>query len=144
MEILYSFLAQSAQITPTGCFNVFDGGLDSLQVSALPGVLPSLSVLVKMEFLPEELDIDHFSRIDITKPSGERFAPPGGHPLRTAPNPNGMNLPSVSLLVVQLVIGVESEGEYGIHIVIDGEERKRLPLRITVAPPEAGPSVTHR
>jgi len=130
MQIEYAFFALGAEVTSNNKLFVFAGDFDSLQCSELPGVIPPISLVIKLSVAPEEAQSTHTIRIEISHPNGVRFRPNENQAISTIPNQIDPRRASGSRVIMQMALAFEVAGQYGFHIIVDDQELKRLPLYI--------------
>ena len=82
---------------------------------------------------------EHEVRFVLLDPDGRELAGAGGV-LRAGPPPDARD--SVLTFAIDLWnIGFERAGDHSFRILVDGSERKRLPLLVSELPPEPGQAV---
>jgi hypothetical protein len=126
MKLDYAFLATAADRFKDGRICVFGGDFDNIQASAFPVTLV-LTVVVKFLVFPNEPLEGHTLRLDVERPEGTRIA---GDPssVNTIRNQLDASAPSGASVLAQIAIELASEGKYSIHIVVDDEQVRTLPL----------------
>ena len=75
MEMVYGFLANSAEVVQDGRFFVQGGGIDGIGVRSVPSVMPSLAIVANISFEPQECEQSHRLRITLTNPDGNVMLP---------------------------------------------------------------------
>ena len=135
MELVYAFLALNADRSADGKLHVFGGDFDTMQVSALPGLVPPFSAVVKMRVRPDEFMMPHTFKLDISRPDGVRRESPVTHPLPVTQNARNPEADSYSLVIAAIQTAFEIPGEYTFHIVVDEHDVAHLPLFVSVAQP---------
>lgn len=66
MELKYAFFASFADVAPDGRFSVIGGGVDGMLVPLIPVVIPSIAILVNVQFLPAECGVDYGLRVMVS------------------------------------------------------------------------------
>ncbi len=134
-RIAFAFLADFALAHPDGKFYVVGGGFDALFGTAFPIVHSQLSLTVKVEFKPTECDRQHVIEVVALNADGVPFMPTWK--MDVLPRKNAAE-PTVSV-GIQVVLNIqglklEKAGDYAFSILIDGEERESVPLRVRQLP----------
>jgi len=70
MRLETAFLAQAAEVTSDGRVFVHGGGIEGFMTPAVPFVLPSIAIVLRIQFLLEECGIEHQLRVTVTSPDG--------------------------------------------------------------------------
>jgi len=122
MRLAYAFLAEAADAA-NGRFFVFGGGLELVQCLALPTMLPSLAVVVKLCLDLDDRESAHMVRIRATPPEGGQPIPDLDAPF----GPLAVGVPE-DRAVYHLVIAnyrglpISQYGEYRFGIYVDDVE----------------------
>ncbi len=125
-DIEYAFLADAADVQPGQKFNVLGGGVSRLSGPTFPLQHAHLAIVVGLRVGTTEREHEHELGFAVTSPSGEQIAGGGGKVVTHGP-------PDPSDVVITLGIDLWNlalpvAGEYAVRILVDGNERKRLPL----------------
>lgn len=128
-EIEYAFLADAAEVQPGQKFHVLGGGISRLTGPSLPFQHPHVSLVVGLKLTTTERSREHELAFVVTAPNGEQIASSGGRVIAHGP-------PDPSDVVLNLAVDLWNlnlpvAGEYSVRILLDGLERKRLPLMVT-------------
>jgi hypothetical protein len=138
-DIDFAFLADAAQARPGEKFSVLGGGVSRLAARAFPFRHPHLALVMGLSVTAPETNREHEIRFVLLDPDGRELAGAGGV-LRAAPPPDARD--SVLTFAVDLWnVGFERPGDHSFRILVDGSERKRLPLLVDRLPAEPGPAV---
>ncbi len=125
-DIEFAFLADSAQARPGEKFHVLGGGVSRLASPQFPFRHPHLALVVALSVTAPETAREHDVRFILLDPDGRELAGAGGV-VRTSPPPDARD--SVLTFAIDLWnIGFERAGDHSFRILVDGSERKRLPL----------------
>ncbi len=148
-DIEFAFLADSAQARPGEKFHVLGGGVSRLAARSFPFRHPHLALVIALMVTAPEAQAEHEVRFVLLDPDGRELAGAGGV-LRTSPPPDARD--SLLTFAVDLWnVGFERAGDHSFRILVDGSERKRLPLIVDQLPtepavppfpgPPAGPAI---
>jgi hypothetical protein len=135
-DIEFAFLADAAQARPGDKFHVIGGGVSRLASRTFPFRHPHLALVVALSVTAPETGREHEVRFVLLDPDGRELAGAGGV-LRAGPPPDARD--SVLTFAIDLWnVAFERAGDHSFRILVDGSERKRLPLVVTELPPEPG------
>ncbi len=138
-DIDFAFLADAAQARPGEKFSVLGGGVSRLASRAFPFRHPHLALVIGLSVTAPETNRQHEVRFVLLDPDGRELAGAGGV-LRASPPPDARD--SVLTFAVDLWnVGFERAGDHSFRILVDGSERKRLPLLVDRLPAEPDPNV---
>ena len=70
MELIFSFLAKSAEVGTEGSFHVLGGGIHALAFQSVPAQAPAVAVVASLHFPPDECGSHHRVRLTVTRPDG--------------------------------------------------------------------------
>lgn len=125
-EIEFAFLADAADSTPGQKFHVIGGGISRIAGPTFPHVHPHLALLVCLAVTAPELGHEHEVRIVLLGPSGQEVAGAVG---AIAASGAGDGRDTYVTFAVDLWnITFPVAGEYSFRLLVNGSERKRLPL----------------
>ena len=135
-DIEFAFLADAAQARPGEKFHVLGGGVSRLASRTFPFRHPHLALVVALSVTAPETGRVHEVRFVLLDPDGRELAGAGGV-LRAGPPPDARD--SVLTFAIDLWnVGFDRAGDHSFRILVDGSERKRLPLLVSELPPEPG------
>ena len=138
-DIEFAFLADAAQARPGEKFSVLGGGITRVGSRQFPFRHPHLALVIALSVTAPETAQEHEVRFVLLDPDGRELAGAGGV-IRTAPPPDARD--SVVTFAVDLWnVGFERAGDHSFRILVDGSERKRLPLVVDRLPPEPAQAV---
>ncbi len=131
-EIEYAFLADAVDARPGEKFNVLGGGVFRLTGPMFPFQHPHLALVVGLRMTSIERGREHDLEFVVTSPAGEQLGTASGKVVAHGPaiDPNDV---VVTLGIDFWNLALPVPGEYGIRIVVDGSERKRIPLLVAQA-----------
>jgi hypothetical protein len=139
-DVEFAFLADAAETIPGQKFHVLGGGISRIASPAFPFRQPHLALVVGLAVTPVEIEREHEIRFVLLGPAGDEIAggtgslvPHGGTDGRDA-----LLTFSVDLWNVEF----RAPGDYSVRIVVNGSERKRLPVFVTERPPMPGEAPT--
>lgn len=135
-DIDFAFIADAAQARPGEKFHVIGGGVTRVASRTFPFRHPHLALVVGLSVTAPETGREHEVRFVLLDPDGRELAGAGGV-LRAGPPPDARD--SVLTFAIDLWnVGFERAGDHSFRILVDGSERKRLPLLVSELPPEPG------
>jgi hypothetical protein len=134
-EIEFAFLADAADSTPGQKFHVIGGGISRIAGPAFPHVHPHISLVVCLAVTAPELGREHEVRIVLLGPDGQEIA--GAVGAIAASGTNDGRDTYVTFAVDLWSITFPVAGDYSFRLLVNGSERKRLPLVLAVVE-EAG------
>jgi hypothetical protein len=136
MEVVYAYLANYVEFTQDGGLTMIHGDLESFVSAAFPTTPYNFSLAIKALLSAEEAGRDHALRIEVVRTEKNQGDGEIIQPVLEATMP----VPSVASdsrfaranIVAQFVgVTFPREGQYSVRILVDGEERKRIPLQLT-------------
>lgn len=139
MNVSLAFLADAATVHPDGKLSALGLGVDTINTTTFPTQVPSLAVVVKVEFSPTECDRQHVIEVVPLDADGKLFSNPLRQPVTPPRNAVDPTLPSGAQAILNyLMLQFTKAGAYAFSIIVDGREVKSLPLRVVMAPAMAG------
>ncbi len=138
-DIEFAFLADAADARPGEKFSVLGGGVSRLGAQAFPFHHPHLSLVVGLFVAATELNRQHEVRFVILDPGGREIGGAGGF---IEAHGGGDGRDRVITFAIDLWnLGFQAPGDHSIRLLVNGSERKRLPLAVdhTPAPPAPPP-----
>ncbi len=125
-DIEFAFLADSADARPGEKFHVLGGGVSRLGSRAFPFHHPHLALLVGLLVTAPEMDREHEVRFTLLDPAGKEIAGAVGQIQAHGAHDGRDTVLTFSIDLWNL--GFEAPGDHSLRILVDGSERKRLPL----------------
>ena len=125
-DIEYAFLADAADARPGQKFAVIGGGVSRLGGPQFPLRHPHLALVCGLMVTTPELGAEHELQFVLLTPEGKQLSNATAKILANGP-PDGRD----SVLTFSLDmwnLSFPAPGDYSIRILVDGSERKRLPL----------------
>jgi hypothetical protein len=132
-EIDFAFLADAAETIPGHKFHVLGGGISRIGGRSFPLHHPHLALVVGLLVTAPEVDRQHEIRFVLLDPDGGEVAGATGS-LRAREHTDARD--AVLTFSIDLWnLTFPAPGDYSFRILVNGSERKRLPL--VVAAPDA-------
>ena len=130
-EIEYAFLADAAEVQPGQKFHVLGGGVTRVSGPALPLRHPHLSLVVGLRLTTVERNREHDLAFVVTAPDGAEVTSSSGKVVTHGPAEPSDVVLTIAIDLWNLTLPVA--GEYSVRVLVDGSERKRIPLQVTQA-----------
>jgi hypothetical protein len=138
-DIDFAFLADAAEARPGEKFSVLGGGVSRLAGRTFPLRHPHLAIVIGLSVTAPETGREHEVRFVLLDPDGRELAGANGV-VQTSPPPDGRD--TVITFALDLWnVGFERPGDHSFRILVDGSERKRLPLVVDRLPAELDSTV---
>jgi hypothetical protein len=136
-DIEYAFLADAADARPGQKFAVIGGGVSRLGGPQFPLRHPHLALVCGLLVTSPELGTEHELQFVLLTPDGNRLSNATAKIVAGGQTDGRDTVLTFSLDLWNL--SFPAPGDYSIRILIDGSERKRLPLVVEqrTAPPGA-------
>jgi hypothetical protein len=140
-DIEYAFLADAADARPGQKFAVIGGGVSRLGGPQFPLRHPHLALVCGLVVTAPELGTEHELQFVLLTPDGGRLSNATAKIVAGGPTDGRDSVLTFSLDMWNL--SFPTPGDYSIRILVDGSERKRLPLVVEQrAAPPAQPGAT--
>ncbi len=136
-EIEYAFLADAADAKPGEKFNVLGGGVSRIAGPAFPLVHPHLALVCGIVLSATEVGRDHQVRFALLSPDGREVASADGGIRADGATDGRDTLVTFAIDLWSLTFPVP--GDYSFRLLLDGSERKRIPLLISAIVEPAPP-----
>lgn len=137
-DIAYAFLADAAQSVPGQKFNVLGGGVSRIGARSLPLRHPHLALVVGLRVTAAETDRSHDVHLLVLDPDGTEIA---SATATIAMQRRHDARDEVLTFAVDLWnLTFPTGGDHSVRILVNGSERERLPLLISLVTegPEEG------
>ena len=133
MEVEYAFLADSAQTSTDGKLYVLGGGIDRIFAGKFPAIHESMALVLKLRLHPTECEREHSLEVELWDPDGNPIGGKVSGQFTAERSEKGRDS------FVQLVLNIlraqfKAPGDYAFHVVVDGQHKKTLSLRLESAP----------
>ena len=132
-EIDFAFLADAAETQPGQKFHVLGGGVSRLGGRTFPLQHPHLSLVLGLLVSAPEVDREHEIRFVLLDPDGGEVAGATGNLVARGHGDGRDTVLTFSIDLWNLTF--PAPGDYSFRILVNGSERKRLPL-LLLAPPD--------
>lgn len=142
-DVEFAFLADAAEARPGQKFHVLGGGISRLGGPSFPLRHPHVAIVVGLLVTAAELDVDHALGFVLTGPGGEELSSAQAKLRVSGPHDGRDGIVTFAVDLWNLTF--PRPGDYSIRILVDGSERKRLPIVVqrrpgtTALPPFAVP-----
>lgn len=143
-EIDYAFLADAAETLPGQKFHVLGGGVSRIGGPAFPLRHPHLALVVGLLVTSTETEREHELRFVLLDPDGGEVADATGSLVAHGQSDGRDSTLTFSIDLWNLTF--PAPGDYSFRILVNGSERKRIPLVIGLSadagtpPPPPGAS----
>lgn len=127
-DIEYAFLADAADARPGHKFSVLGGGVSRLGGPEFPLRHPHLAMVVGLLVTAPELDSEHELRFVLLTPDGQELSSASARITASGPSEGRDSILTFGLDLWNLTF--PTPGDYSMRILVNGSERKRLPLLI--------------
>jgi len=125
-DIDFAFLADAAETPPGGKFHVLGGGISRIGGRTFPLRQPHLCLVVGMTVTVAELDREHEVRFVLLDPDGREVT--GGTGSIVAHGQVDSRDTQLTFSIDLWNVTFPAPGDYSVRIMLNGSERKRLPL----------------
>jgi hypothetical protein len=125
-EIDFAFLADAAETIPGQKFHVLGGGVSRIGGPAFPLRQPHLCLVVGLLVTGTELDHEHQIRFVLLDPDGHEVTGASGGIVAHGHGDGRDNIITFSIDLWNVTF--PAPGDYSVRILVNGSERKRLPL----------------
>jgi len=125
-DIEYAFLADAAEARPGHKFAVIGGGVSRLGGPQFPLRHPHLALVCGLLVTAPELGTEHDLQFVLLTPEGNQLSNATAKIMANGPTDGRDSVLTFSLDLWNLTF--PAPGDYTIRILVDGSERKRLPL----------------
>jgi hypothetical protein len=125
-DIEYAFLADAAEARPGQKFAVIGGGVSRLGGPQFPLRHPHLALVCGLLVTAPELGAEHDLQFVLLTPDGKKLSNATAKIMASGPGDGRDSVLTFSLDLWNL--SFPEPGDYSIRILVDGSERKRLPL----------------
>ncbi len=125
-DVEYAFLADAAEARPGQKFAVIGGGVSRLGGPQFPLRHPHLALVCGLTVSAPEFGKEHDLQFMLLTPDGKQLSNANAKVMANGPADGRDSILTFSLDLWNLTF--PTPGDYSIRIMIDGSERKRLPL----------------
>jgi len=128
-ETEYAFLADAAETEPGQKFHVLGGGVSRLGGRTFPLRHPHLALVLGLMVTAPEVDREHEIRFVLLDPDGGEVAGATGSLVARGHGDGRDTVLTFSIDLWNLTFA--SPGDYSFRILVNGSERKRLPMLVS-------------
>ena len=128
-DIEFAFLADAADARPGTKFSVLGGGVDRIGGQTFPMTHPHIALVIGLSVTAPELKREHEIRFVLLNDQGRELTSGTASIVAHGENESRDSVLTFAVDLWNLTFPVP--GEYTFRIMIDGSERKRLPLSIS-------------
>ncbi len=136
-EIDFAFLADAAETPPGQKFHVLGGGITRLGGPSFPLRHPHIALVMSLVVTAAELGREHEIRFLLLDPEGDEVASATSS-LVASGNAEGRDT-NLTFAVDLWNLTFTAPGDYSFRILVNGSERKRLPLVVARVEGQPGP-----
>jgi hypothetical protein len=137
-EIDYAFLADAAQTAPGQKFHILGGGITRVAGRTFPLRHPHIALVVGLLVTAPETERPHEVRFVLLDPDGREVAGATGS-ITAHGQTNGRDA-TLTFAIDLWNLTFPAPGDYSFRILVNGSERKRVPLEVAALPAEPPPS----
>jgi hypothetical protein len=141
-DIEYAFLADAADARPGQKFAVIGGGVTRLGGAQFPLRHPHLALVCGLTVTTPEFGAEHDLQFVLLTPEGQQLSNATAKIMANGPPDGRDTVLTFSLDMWNL--SFPAPGDYTIRILVDGSERKRLPLVVEQREGAAGQGAQRR
>lgn len=131
MEVALALLADYANVTKEGKLNLL-GLFDRINASNLPWIHPQMQLVLSLEATPAEWDSSKKFEIKLLDADGNTKLTIGSD-LKVPRGQSGRNVLISSIIAINN-LRFDTAGDYAFHILIGGDDKKTIPLRVNFVP----------
>ena len=141
-DIEYAFLADAADARPGQKFSVLGGGVDRIGGPTFPLVHPHLALVIGLRVASTELNREHEVKFVLLDAAGRETSSGVANILASGEAAGRDSLVTFAVDLWNLAFPLP--GDYSFRLLVDGSERKRLPLGVAILGAPAVPTATDR
>jgi len=131
-DIDYAFLADAAQTAPGQKFHVIGGGVSRIGGRSFPLRHPHVALVVGLRVTSPETERPHEIRFVLLDPDGREVAGATGN-LVAHGQPDARDT-TLTFSIDLWNLTFPGPGDYSFRLLVNGSERKRLPLLVAIMP----------
>ena len=135
-DIDFAFLADAAETVPGQKFHVLGGGIARIGGRRFPLRHPHLALVIGLQVTAPETEREHEIRFVLLDPDGGEVAGATGSLVARSQRDGRDAILTFSIDLWNLTF--PAPGDYSFRILVNGSERKRLPLLLLAPPADAG------
>ena len=128
-DIEFAFLADAADARPGSKFGILGGGVDRIGGQTFPLIHPHIALVIGLTVTAAELRREHEIRFTLLDQQGKEMTSGTANIVAHGENEGRDTVLTFAVDLWNLNFPVP--GDYSFRLLIDGSERKRLPLAIS-------------
>ena len=128
-DIEFAFLADAADARPGQKFSVLGGGIDRIGGQTFPLMHPHLALVIGLTVTAPELRGEHEIRFLLLDAQGRELTAGSANIVAHGDNEGRDSILTFAVDLWNLAFQVP--GDYSFRLLVDGSERKRLPLVVS-------------
>jgi hypothetical protein len=128
-DIEFAFLADAADARPGQKFSVLGGGIDRIGGQTFPLQHPHISLVIGLTVTAPELRREHEVKFVLMDMQGKELTTGSANIVAHGENDGRDSVLTFAVDLWNLTFAVP--GDYSFRLLVDGSERKRLPLVIS-------------
>lgn len=128
-DIEFAFLADAADARPGQKFSVMGGGIDRIGGQTFPLMHPHLALVIGLTVTAPELRREHEIRFLLLDSQGREITAGSANIVAHGDNEGRDSILTFAVDLWNLAFTVP--GDYSFRLLVDGSERKRLPLVVS-------------
>src|SRR5215208_7256552 len=128
-DIDFAFVAAAAETIPGQKFHVLGGGIARIGGRRFPLRHPHLALVIGLQVTAPETEREHEIRFVLLDPDGGEVAGATGSLTARGSHDGRANVLTFSIDLWNVTF--PAPGDYSFRILVNGSERKRLPLVVT-------------
>jgi hypothetical protein len=128
-DIEFAFLADAADARPGNKFSILGGGIDRIGGQTFPLNHPHVALVIGLSVAAPELRREHEVRFTLLDDRGHELTAGSANIVAHGENEGRDSVLTFAVDLWNLSFPVP--GDYSFRIMVDGSERKRLPLAIS-------------
>ena len=128
-DIEFAFLADAADARPGQKFSVLGGGIDRIGGQTFPLMHPHLALVIGLTVTAPELRREHEIRFLLLDAQGRELTAGSANIVAHGDNEGRDSILTFAVDLWNLAFQVP--GDYSFRLLVDGSERKRLPLVVS-------------
>ncbi len=131
MEVSLALLADYSNVTREGKLNLL-GLFDRINAPALPWTHPQMQLVLSFQASPAEYDMMKTVEIKLLDADGNTKFTISSE-LKVPREKSGRSVPINTMIAINN-LRFDTEGDYAFHILIGGDDKKTVPLRVNYTP----------
>lgn len=135
MDVTLAVVADYANVSQDGKLNIL-GVFQEVNPLAFPTAIPQMFLIVSFEASPAEFETEKNIRIALLEADGTEVMAMEGPIVVQRPVRSGSRA-FINQIVGLQGLAFQNPGDYAFHILVNGEEKRAVPLRVNDVPDES-------